>query len=304
MTAARLALATALSLVAVPAHAQVQCAPEGVSVQVLGSGGPRAGTDRASSSYLVWIDGEARVMIDVGGGAFVRFGEAGASLGTLDLLAISHFHPDHVSDLAGLLWLSESARSDPLPISGPSGTDAFPSLEEHLHQLFDERTGAFRILSGTLGGPGRGARLQPTTVDVSAGGAVTVLELPDLRVRAQPVPHGDVPAVAYRVETRGMSVVFSSDQTGLDPSFIDFARGVDLLVMHAAIAVDAPAAARALHATPARVGEVARDAGVEHLVLSHVVAGEGPLRDAAAEVERLYRGPMDVARDLACFRVG
>lgn len=298
-------LAAVLALVtAVPLEAQLRCSQEGVSVQVLGSGGPRAGTERASSSYLVWIDGESRVMIDVGGGAFVRFGEAGASLATLDLLAVSHFHPDHASDLPALLWLSDQARQVRLPIVGPSGNDAFPSLEELLHQLFDPGEGAFRILSGTVGGPGRGVLLEPTTVDVDGHDPVTVLEAPGLTVRALSVPHTNVPALAYRVETRGVSIVFSSDQTGEDPRFVDFSKGTDLLVMHMAIPVDASGAVLAIHATPARVGEVARDAGVAHLVLSHLVPTQEQLDQGIAAVRERYRGTVDAARDLDCFRVG
>lgn len=287
---------------AAPVRAQVLCSPQGVSVQVLGSGGPRAGSERASASYLVWIDGDARVMIDVGGGAFVRFGEAGASLATLDFLGISHFHPDHVSDLAALLWLSDVAREGPLPIAGPSGNEAFPSLDEHLHQLFDERTGAFRVLSGTLGGPGRGALLEPTVVDVTGRAAVTLMETPDLTVRAVSVPHTNSPALAYRIEAGGVSIVFSSDQTGEDPRFVDFTRGADLLVMHMAIAVGSTGRTLDVHATPSRVGEVARDADVGHLVLSHLVPGPEPLAEAVDAVRRLYGGPLDAADDLDCFR--
>ena len=70
-----------------------------VQLQVLGSGGPIADDARASSSYLVWVDGESRVLVDAGGGAFVRFGEAGAKFSELDIIAISHFHTDHSADL-------------------------------------------------------------------------------------------------------------------------------------------------------------------------------------------------------------
>jgi len=42
----------------------------------------------------------------MGGGAFLRFGQAQAKLSDLSLIAISHLHPDHVSDLPALLWLS------------------------------------------------------------------------------------------------------------------------------------------------------------------------------------------------------
>jgi ribonuclease BN (tRNA processing enzyme) len=188
-------------------------------------------------------------------------------------------------------------------IVGPSGNAAFPSLGELLHQLFDEHEGAFRVLSGTLGGPGRGARLEPTTVDVTRRTSVPVLETPDLVVRAAPVPHTNSPSLAYRVESRGVSIVFSGDQTGLDPRFVDFARGADLLVMHTAIAVGSTGAVLEVHATPERVGEVARDAGVSHLVLSHLLQDPAELDAAVAAVRGRYRGLIDVARDLDCFRV-
>ena len=45
------------------------CSPDdGVILQILGSGGPIADDGRASSGYLVWVDGESRVLIDAGGG--------------------------------------------------------------------------------------------------------------------------------------------------------------------------------------------------------------------------------------------
>ena len=104
--------------------AQSACAGEPLAVQVLGSGGPTAGGTRASAGYLVWRAGRAVVMVDAGGGTFLRFGEAGARLDDLSLLAISHLHPDHVADLPALLWLSEMGRQRPLPIAGPSGGGA------------------------------------------------------------------------------------------------------------------------------------------------------------------------------------
>jgi ribonuclease BN (tRNA processing enzyme) len=286
------------------AASQVSCAAEGVGVQVLGSGGPLAGTGRASASYLVWVDGEARVMIDVGGGAFLRFGESGASLATLSLLGLSHFHPDHASDLPALLWLSDNVRAAPLPIAGPSGNDAFPSLDEILDRLFDARDGAFGVLSGTVGGAGRGALLVPTTVDVSRDGPVTLLDAAGLVVRALPVPHTNSPSLAYRVETSGGAVVFSGDQTGTDPRFVEFTRGADVLVMHLAIAPNATGAVLDIHATPRRVGEVAREAGVARLVLSHLVAGQAALEASVRDVRLQYRGPVEVATDLACFALG
>src|SRR4029077_12291613 len=40
------------------------CRSQGIAVQVLGSGGPELQDKRASSSYLLWQDGRARVVLD------------------------------------------------------------------------------------------------------------------------------------------------------------------------------------------------------------------------------------------------
>jgi ribonuclease BN (tRNA processing enzyme) len=98
--------------------------------------------------------------------------------------------------------------------------------------------------------------------------------------------------------------VFSGDQTGEDPRFVDFARGADILVMHLAIGPNMTGATLAVHATPRRVGEVARDAGVSRLVLSHLVPGQAALDASVRDVRLGYEGPIDVAGDLDCFRTG
>src|SRR5580693_3872656 len=60
------------------------CGSQGIAVQVLGSGGPQLQDKRASSSYLVWQDGQAEALIDAGGGSALRFGQSGAQMSQLD----------------------------------------------------------------------------------------------------------------------------------------------------------------------------------------------------------------------------
>ena len=314
--------AACLLLGVVPAVAQDLCGDASLAVQVLGSGGPFAGSGRASTSYLVWREGRAVVMVDVGGGAFLRFGEAGARLHDLQLLAISHLHPDHVADLPGLLWLSDAARDRPLAVVGPSGGGAFPDIETFLTRLFDPEDGAFPVLGGVVGLQGRGARLDVTVVPSDfpiPRAPMVVFSDDDLEVRAMGVPHSgagtaDVatPSLAYRVDVGGRSVVFSSDQNGGDTRFLEFAHDVDLLVMHLAASDEAPPAIQDLHATPTVVGRIARQARVGRLVLSHII--ETPvgyatpevfsgyqLEENVARVRRMYPGPVEVASDLQCF---
>ena len=74
--------------------------------------------------------------------------------------------------------------------------------------------------------------------------------------------------LCYRVQTRGVAVVFSSDQNGPDPKFVDFAKGADVLLMHLAIAAKWPE--NPGHAAPAVVGRIAHAAGVKRLIVSHI----------------------------------
>jgi ribonuclease BN (tRNA processing enzyme) len=299
----RFAIISLLALLFVPSSALAQsCAANPVAVQILGSGGPRVNPDRASSSYLLWIGAQAKILVDMGGGAFLRFGQAEAKLSDLSLVAISHLHPDHVSDLPALLWLSHQARKDPLPIAGPSGNDVAPSFPMFLSRLFDEKNGAFQVLGPTLGAKqgemGGGVRLDVRVIDTTKAESLKVYDQQGVTVTALGIPHGNIPTLAYRVQTREVSVVFSSDQTGTDPRFVEFAKGANVLVMHLAIAAGASSP---LHASPAVVGRVAQDAGVGRLIISHI--GQFDLDAAIAELKKFYTGALTVGADLQCTQV-
>src|SRR5271154_4471921 len=120
-----------------PMAAAESCGAQGIAVQVLGSGGPELQDKRASSSYLVWENGQARALVDAGGGSALRFGESGAQMSQLDVLLFSHFHVDHSGDFAALIkssWFEDRKR--PLPIYGPPGNDFMPATTEFVSDLF------------------------------------------------------------------------------------------------------------------------------------------------------------------------
>src|SRR5258705_8775027 len=122
------------------------CTGNPVAVQILGSGAPGFVKDRANTSYLLWIGSQARILVDAGGGAYVRFGQAGAKFSDLSMILVSHLHPDHVSDLPGVLWSGRMTRSDSLAIIGPSGNEAAPSFSNFPSRNFDEKNGSFQAL--------------------------------------------------------------------------------------------------------------------------------------------------------------
>jgi ribonuclease BN (tRNA processing enzyme) len=275
--------------------------PVALDLIVLGSGGPGA-VGRASTCFVLSLDGSPRILIDAGSGAFVRLGEAGVSLDHLDLILLTHLHIDHTGELPGILLARAVATSRPinLQIFGPSGAGQFPSTSHFVDLLFGKQ-GAFAYLADfsaplTIVSADVDARLQPGVRPQ------TLLEQNGLRIDAIAGHHFDAPAIIYRVDYKGRSVVFTGD---IDPAGLANLRLIadhcDLLVFNTVVLdpPHSPAILYSLHTPPKKIGEVAAAAHVGALLLTHL----NPSIDAAheevlASIRRSYDGPVTFARDL------
>lgn len=276
----------------------------GITLQLLGSGGPVSDDARASSGAVVWIDGKARLLIDAGGGTYLRYGQTGARLEDLDFIGISHFHTDHVADLPAILKGAYflSGRHD-VALVGPGGNANFPSMTAFFDREFGRGHGAFEYLAGLSGGTdGLNLSVHPSNVNVASPVATKVWQGDGVTISALGIPHGDVPALAYRIDTPKGVMVLSADQNGSRKEFIDFAKGADLLMMPAAIDDDADAQSRFLHATPTVVGKIAAQIHPKMLVLDHFMGRSLKDKDKnVAIIQRYYHGPVFAGRDLSCF---
>ncbi|MFQ5563616.1 MAG: MBL fold metallo-hydrolase [Parvularculaceae bacterium] len=291
-----------LLLAAAPAAAECQGA---FAVEILGSGGPRADDGRAGAGYLVWADGEAKFLIDAGGGVFLRFAEVGAKVGDLDGIFISHFHADHAGDLVPILKSGFfERRREPLAIAGPSGGAFFPGLMDWLSATFDAERGAWRYLSGYLNGRGGLPKLEPTEVDVGDDKAAVVYEDKKFTVTALPVVHGPVPALGFVVKRAGVEAVFAGDQ-GIESEFFDSAlkdSRPDLLIAHHAIPEADGGQPILLHRPPSSIGQMAASLGAKKLVLSHnMLRALNEIDKGRAAIAEHYDGPVDVAEDHTCY---
>ena len=278
------------------------CGATGAAVQVLGSGGPESQDKRASTSYLVWLNGKARVILDAGGGSALRFGESGAQMSQVDVFLFSHFHVDHSSDFPALIfssWFEDRKR--PLPVYGPPGNDFMPSTNEFVHDLFSDPHGAYRYLSELVEAGQGSYQLQPHDVMASST-PVPIFRNGDLALYAVRVIHGAVPALAWRVEIGGKRIVFSGDTNGEGNGLTQLATNADLFVAHNAVPEGATGVERRLHMPPSVIGTIAANAHVKQLVLSHrMLRTLGNEKETEAEIRRQYSGPISFANDLDCF---
>ncbi len=270
---------------------------------VLGSGGPGA-TGRAGSCYLVLLDGAPRIVVDAGPGSFVRLGEAKLSLDKTDIVLLTHLHIDHTGEIPGL-FKARAVSSDVAVIFnvwGPDGTSSrpagatFPSTSQFLNLLFGAQ-GAYSYLRDFS------APLSIVPHDLpSASATVQVIRTEDrLSVSAIGGHHGDAPAIIYRIDYAGRSVVFSGDIDAQGLSKLrTLARGADLLVFNAAVLdpPQSPAILYTLHTPPRAIGEVAKAAGVRRVLLSHLSPATEKMADAVlASIHHNFAGPVSLAAD-------
>jgi ribonuclease BN (tRNA processing enzyme) len=250
----------------------------------------------------VWLDGHARVLVDMGSGSLLRFEQGGARIEDLDVVLFSHFHVDHSADFPALVKASYfSGRKRDLPVFGPTGNATMPGTDAFVRALFAGPQGAFRYLNGYLNGE-ESYRIRPHEVSADDRAKKAVWNRNGLQLVAVPVHHGPIPALAWRVEISGHVLVFSGDMNGDYHTLPGLAKGADLLVAHNAVPEGATGAARNLHMPPSVIGRIAGEADVKFLVLSHFMRRTlGREIGSEREIRKYYHGPLAFADDGACF---
>ncbi len=214
---------------------------------VIGSGTGVPSLRRGSPSLAVRAAGRLLVL-DLGAGSLRALLRHGLNFSAIDVLALSHLHPDHVGDLIPFLFATRYAlgytRQEPFRLLAARGFARF-------HQLLKEAFG------GWVEPPPGLMDLRELTPD----GPDEVRE-DGLVIRSAPTNHTEG-SLAFRVEAEARSLVYSGDTDDSD-SLVDLARGADLLVLEAANPVKLPG-----HLTPAEAGGMAARAGVARLLLTH-----------------------------------
>ncbi|KAB7646149.1 MBL fold metallo-hydrolase [Polymorphobacter fuscus] len=293
--------------------------PDGLHVILCGTGSPLPDPTRAGPCTMI-IAGRHIYVVDAGEGAARNLLLMGLPTGRIDRLFLTHFHSDHIDGMGPMLLMRWSARPNlsPLPVAGPTGVEA---VVAGFNQAYARDNGYRTAHHGAAIMPPGGAG--GVAMPFAFGAApVVVLDDQDVRVTAFPVDHGPVsPAVGYRFDYKGRSVVISGD-TAPSPSVAAAARGADLLVHEAlqpalvARLTDALVARGVAntaqvtrdilnyHSSPEQAADAARTAGARQLVLNHVVPPM-PFRFAypafLGDAARRFDGPITVGEDGMIF---
>ena len=279
------------------------CGTEGVWVQILGAGGPELDDGQGGASYLVWLDNHARLLVDTAPGSSLNFDLAGANFKDLDAIVFTHLHADHSADFPAYVKGSYFAERDrPLTVLGPSGNEQFPDTKTFVERMIG-REGAYPYLADFLTYKSdNGYKINARNVPATGQRRWSRFGTSHIRLSAIPVHHGNVPAVAWRVEVGGKIVVFTGDFNNEKNVVPRFAENADALVVTHAIPETARGTARDLHALPSQLGMVAKRSNARMLILGHRMnRTRGRETQSRNAIVAKYDGSLIFANDMECW---
>jgi ribonuclease BN (tRNA processing enzyme) len=265
-----------------------------VELEVLGSGGPEI-DGRASTSYLLWVDNQAKLIVDMGSGSMLRFEIENARLEDLEAVVITHMHIDHSVDLPAFVKAGYfSKRSQSLDIIGSFGSDSFPSISEFLVGLFGEN-GVYRYMSDVLSPQSDSFQIIP--VEINSDTIITK-KYPSFTLELINTHHGYIPALALAILVDGKKIVISGDTNNKDKHLELLAKDADLFIAHHAVPEHTNKFAKKLHMTPSIIANVAQVAKVKKVILTHrmnrTLANE---KESLEIIKRVYKGEVILAED-------
>jgi len=279
---------------------------------LLGTASPAPRTDRFGPSTPVEV-GDQKLLFDAGRGVPIRLRQLNVPLGKINVLFVTHYHSDHTSGIPDV-WLTGwlpppfGRRTTPFHVIGPVGVKALMSNLERAYALDIK----IRLEDEKLPPAG----IATTVEEFDKDGVV--YEKNGVKVLAFTVEHGPAikPAVGYRIEYKGRSVVISGD-TRYNQNVIKYGTGADVLVHEVASARPELMASSvpvqriiAHHTTPREAGMVFSQAKPKMAVYTHIVLlsnekfPEPTLDDLIAETRQTYGGLLVVGDDLTSFEIG
>jgi len=242
---------------------------------VLGSGTAIPHPSRGASGYACLAKDGSALLLECGPGSTRRWPSVGLELGSVRTILVTHHHVDHCGDLAAALFgravVFDEKPATPLVLAGP--------------------VGHARLVRGLGDVYGKGvAEPAAVTIDEIGDGHTRVYGA--FRVDARVVVHVEG-ALGVRVTADGRVLAFSGD-SGTCEALVGLCRGADVALLECSY----PAARETTkHLSTTTAAEVAREAGVRRLVLTHLYP-ECDAVDVEAEVRAAgYGGELHVARD-------
>lgn len=290
--------------------------PDGLHVALCGTGSPFPDPQRGAPCTVI-IAGKDMFLFDAGSGSAKQIARMNLSTGQLKGVFLTHFHSDHIDGLGEVMMTRWAQNTSPekLKLYGPTGVgEVYGGFRQAYSHDTEHRTAHHtkELMPPELSGAELHEFATPTVTPA------TVYKNGDLDIQAFAVDHQPIhPAIGYIIRYKGRTVVLSGD-TKKSAAVAQAAKGADLLI-HEALSVELvqklqEAANKSgknklgqifldiqnYHTTPVEVAEIAQEAQVGAVVLSHIVPPLplAPMKDIfLGKAPQVFKGPFRIGED-------
>jgi len=257
-----------------------------MKLTTLGSGTFFVDEKISASAFVLEFD-KTKILFDCGPGTLIKLAQAGFKLEDLDYVFISHFHPDHTSDLFPLFMnfrlndIFEPGKIKKFPVfCGPEGLDKFMLdysriTELHAYESWDK----IKIIE-----------YKP------------VNKFDGFTVKALKVDHAPFDFQGHSYSLRfeiGDKVISFSGDCSLCPGVEKACKNTDLFVCDCSM----PKGTNGnIHMMTNEIGELSHRMKVKKLLIDHFYPSYAD-RDLVGEIKEFYKGPIVKAKDLDIIEI-
>ena len=291
---------------------------DGLYAGLCGTGSPLPDINRAGPCVAI-LAGNHFFVVDAGEGSTRNILLMKLPIRNTEAILLTHFHSDHIADLGEMMLQRWVGGSNPTPVDviGPMGVEQVVQGFNLAYQL----DAGYRVAHHgpeTAPPAGAGGIAKPFELSSEAAASVVVYEQDRVKITAFKVDHRPVvPAVGYRFDYKGRSVVISGD-TVYSESLLEHAKGTDVLFHEVlntkmvrlmnenASEAGSPSIGKVTHdipryhSTPEDAAKIASAAGVKHLIFYHIIPPlPSPILRSffMGDAKSYYHGPITMGQD-------
>jgi len=199
--------------------------PDEMRITALGTGYP-ARRGQGCAGFMVELGNDEVFIFDAGAGTNAAFNHMRVPYHKANKFFITHYHIDHIGDLMVYYDFGQSnGRLEPMNVFGPTGENADLGINALVENILRVAAWHDRSKKGQVDVRGFDMRANEFAYETPQ----VVYDENGVVVRSFPVPHGIDGAVGYRLEWKGLSMVFAGD---CEPSTftVENAQGLDVLI--------------------------------------------------------------------------